>query len=88
MINKNLPDLSKIPNLLIGTHADLYEQRQTKSEEAIEYSKNKNFVGYFEISSITRKNVEESFDFMGNCLYQVNELNTKLNNIEFKIKIY
>ena len=80
-------DFLHIPILLIGTHEDLITERQTESQQAIQFSKNKNFVGYFEVSSLNGKNVEESFDFMVNCIYQINILNKDINDIEFTIKL-
>ena len=80
-------DLSKIPILLISTRADLYMDFEIYSEEVIEYCKMKNFIGYFEVSSISGNNTEEAFDFMANCVYQINILNKKLTDIEFKISL-
>ena len=47
---------SNIPVLLLGTHSDK-EEKEVKSEDAINYAKKHNFIGYFEVSSKTGKNV-------------------------------
>ena len=87
MINEVNINLQKVPILLLGTHQDLFEKRDTESEEALVFSKNHNFVGYFEISSKTGKNVEEVFNFMAKCIYQIHYLNKKVNDIKFEIRL-
>ena len=80
--------MSKVPILLLGTHADCsFEQWETDENEAIKYSKEKNFIGYFNISSENGYNIEEAFDFMATCIDEINRLNKKLTDIEFKIKL-
>ena len=72
-------NVSNFPTLLIGTNSD-EEERKVKSEEAINYAKKHNFIGYFEISSKTGENVYESFEFLVNSICE--------RNIEkFKIKL-
>ena len=80
-------NLLNVPILLLGTHADLLEERKIGSEEAIEYSKKNNFVGYYEISSKTGYDAEEAFDFITNCIYQINFLNKTVDDI-FETKLY
>ena len=74
-----------IPVLLVGTSADR-EDIKVKSEDAINYAKKHNFIGYFEVSSKTGKNVYDAFEFLVYSLYQLTfERKTK---IKFKIKLY
>ena len=77
-------DLSIIPILLLGTHADLYEEILIKKDVIIEYSKKHNFIGYFEVSSKDNYNIQESFEFLSNALYLINIKKKKLYDIEFK----
>lgn len=80
-------DITKIPILLLGTHADIYE-RAIESEDAINYSKNHNFIGYFEVSSTFGKNVNESFKFLANVIYQINIQKQELKVIKFETNLY
>lgn len=52
------------------------------------YSKNKNFVGYFEVSSKTGRNVINAFEFLANCIYQINNNNKNLKDLEFTTLLY
>ena len=79
--------IRKIPILLLGTHADNYE-RVIETEIAINYSKNHNFIGYFEVSSKNGKNVNESFQFLANSIYKINIQKQKLEDIKFETKLY
>ena len=88
LIENAISDLSNFPILLIGTKADIKNERKIKSEEAIEYAKRKNFIGYYEISLITGKNVFDSIDFLENCIYQININNKELKDIKFKVVTY
>ena len=76
---------SNIPVLLLGTHSDK-EEKEVKSEDAINYAKKHNFIGYFEVSSKTGKNVYEAFEFLAYSLYQLKF--EKKNEIKFKVKLY
>ena len=83
LIIDNDIDLSKVPILLLGTKADLTDQIEIKYEEALEYSRKKNFVGYFEISSDSGYNVEKAIDFMAKCILLINNFNKSMNDIKF-----
>ena len=84
LMEEVLLDLSNIPILLIGTHYDLYDQIVIKREDAIEYSKKHNFIGYFEVSSKDYYYINEAFEFLANAIYLINTKNQKLTDIEFK----
>ena len=80
-------NLSSLPILLLGTHADI-DKREIDFEKAIQFSKEHNFIGYIEISSVTGKNVNDAFKFLANAIYQINIKNKNLTDIEFKSKLY
>jgi len=61
-------NLSEIPILLIGT--PINGEIEVKSEEAIKFAKENDFIGYFEIS-LKGKNIKESFEYMANFLYKI-----------------
>ena len=85
LIKETLLDISNIPILLLGTHAD--SEKKVQSKEAIEYAKKNNFIGYFEVSSLTGENAQHSFEFLTKCIYLINIENKKLSDIEFKISL-
>lgn len=78
-------DLEKLPVLLVGNKADL--EKKVDKEEIENFVKINNLIGYFEVSSKTFLNVDNSFDFMFNYLYEkkINCLNLK-NDIKIKEK--
>ena len=84
MIQKHF-DLEKFPVLLVGNKADL--EKKVDKEEIENFVKFNNLIGYFEVSSKTFLNVDDSFDFMFNYLYEkkINCLNLK-NDIKIKEK--
>ncbi len=51
-----------IPIIMVGTKADLAENRQVESSEAMEVAKNHKFAGYAEVSAKTGTNVESTFE--------------------------
>ena len=61
-------ELEEFPILLIGNKADL--GKQVKQEEIDELLAKEKFIGYFEVSSKTLTNVEESKDFMLHYIYE------------------
>ena len=69
MIQKNF-NLKKFPVLLIGNKADL--EKNVDKEEIENFVKINNLIGYFEVSSKNFLNVDESFNFMFNYLYEKN----------------
>ena len=84
LIEEVLVDLSNIPILLLGTHSDLYEKRVINKDDVIEYSKKHNFIGYFEVSSKYNHYIKESFEFLANAIYLINNKKQKLTDIKFK----
>jgi small GTP-binding protein len=88
LIEKAISDLSNFPILLIGTNCDIKNEREIKCKEAIDYAKRRNFIGYYEISLKTGKNVFDSIDFLENCIYQININNKKIKDIKFKEVLY
>ena len=61
-------ELKKIPILLIGNKSDL--DIKVDEKEIEKFLDKENFIGYFEVSSKTNKNVDESVDFMVNYVYK------------------
>ena len=61
-------ELENIPFLLIGNKSDL--DIEVDENEIEKFLDKENFVGYFEVSSKTNKNVDESVDFMVNYVYK------------------
>ena len=55
-------ELEELPVLLVGNKADL--EKQVEQEEIDEILAKEKFIGYFEVSSKTLNNVEESGDFI------------------------
>ena len=62
-------NLSEIPILLIGNNLNEGDIK-VKSEEAIKFVEENNFIGYYEIS-LNGINLNESFEFMANFLYKI-----------------
>ena len=62
-------NLSDTPIVLIGNHLHGREI-EVKSEEAIKFTKENNFIGYFEIS-LNGNNLDESFEYMANFLFKI-----------------
>ena len=52
---------NQFPVLLIGNKADLVDQRQVSSQQAINIAKANKLNGYVEVSAKTGENVEEAF---------------------------
>ena len=65
-------DLEIFPVLLVGNKADL--EKNVDKEEIEKFVKINNLIGYFEVSSKTFLNVDDSFDFMFNYLYEKKKL--------------
>ena len=61
-------ELENFPVLLIGNRSDL--DIEVDENEIKKFMDKENFVGYFEVSCKTHKNVEESVDFMVNYIYK------------------
>ena len=61
-------ELEDFPVLLIGNKAD--KEKAVKDEEIKEFLKKEEFIGYYEVSSKTLFNVDESFNFMLNYIYK------------------
>ena len=61
-------ELEEFPVLLIGNKADL--EKNVNKDDIDKYVKENNFIGYFEVSSKTLLNVDESVDFMLNYIYE------------------
>ena len=61
-------ELENIPFLLIGNKS--YLDIEVDENEIEKFLDKENFVGYFEVSSKTNKNVDESVDFMVNYVYK------------------
>ena len=61
-------ELENFPVLLIGNKSDL--DIEVDENEIKKFLDKENFVGYFEVSCKTHKNVEESVDFMVNYIYK------------------
>ena len=61
-------ELENFPVLLIGNKSDL--DIEVDENEFKKFMDKENFVGYFEVSCKTHKNVEESVDFMVNYIYK------------------
>ena len=57
-------ELKNFPVLLIGNKSD--KDIKVDENEIEKFFEKENFIGYFEVSSKTNKNVEESVDFMVN----------------------
>ena len=55
-------ELEEFPVLLVGNKADL--EKKVKQEEIDEFLAKEKFIKYFEVSSRTLTNVEESGDFL------------------------
>ena len=55
-----LPDLKMCDLVLVGTHCDVEDERKVSSEEAQKFASKHN-LQYFETSSFTRSNIDESF---------------------------
>ena len=51
-----------IPILMVGTKADLVDNRLVKTSEAMEIAKNHKLAGYAEVSAKTGENVESTFE--------------------------
>ena len=61
-------ELNNFPILLIGNKSD--RDIKVDENEIERFLDKENFIGYFEVSSKTNKNVEESVDFMVNYIYK------------------
>ena len=61
-------ELKDFPVLLIGNKSDL--EIKVNKNEIEKFLDKENFIGYFEVSSKTNKNVDESVDFMVNYIYK------------------
>ena len=61
-------ELKNFPVLLIGNKSD--KDIKVDENEIEKFFEKENFIGYFEVSSKTNKNVEESVDFMVNYVYK------------------
>ena len=68
----NYLELEEFPVLLIGNKSDL--GKNVQKEEIEQFIKNNYLIGYFEVSSKTIFNVDESFHFMFNYLYKNKKL--------------
>ena len=60
--------MEDFPVLLIGNKSDL--DIQVSEEEIKSFLEKEKFIGYFEVSCKTLKNVEESLKFMVNYIYE------------------
>ena len=65
---KEFHNLEDFPILLIGNKCDL--DIKVFEDEINELLKKEKFIGYFEVSCKTRKNVEESINFIINYIYE------------------
>ena len=61
-------ELKNFPVLLIGNKSD--KDIKVDANEIEKFLDKENFIGYFEVSSKTHKNVDESVDFMVNYVYK------------------
>ena len=61
-------ELEDFPVLFIGNKAD--NEKAVKDEEIKEFLKKEKFIGYYEVSSKTFLNVDESFNFMLDYIYK------------------
>ena len=61
-------ELENFPVLLIGNKSD--KDIKVDENEIERFLDKENFIGYFEVSSKTNKNVDESVDFMVNYIYK------------------
>ena len=61
-------ELEDFPVLLVGNKAD--KEKYVKDEEIKEFLKKEEFIGYYEVSSKTLFNVDESFNFMLDYIYK------------------
>ena len=52
------------------------------------YAREINIIGYIEISSLEGKNMKEAYKFLAYCIYQINNKNKKLTDIQFKLLLY
>jgi small GTP-binding protein len=59
-----------IPIMLIGTHADLVDQRAVTREEGIQAAKTHNLSSFIELSAKTGQNVEKAFDVITEILFE------------------
>ena len=66
-INK-IHNLEDFPVLLIGNKSDL--NIQVQEHEIKKFMKKGNFIGYFEVSCKTHKNVDESVNFIINYIFK------------------
>lgn len=54
-------ETGKIPILMVGSKADLIDQRKVSKQEAVQAAKAQNLAGYAEVSAKTGVNVEKTF---------------------------
>ena len=87
LIKENILDLSKIPILLLGIHADK-DNYMVNIDSIIMFARENNFIGYIEISSLEGKNVKEAYKFLAYCIYQINIKKKDLTDIKFKLLFY
>ena len=64
----NFYELEGFPVLLIGNKVD--KEKAVKDEEIQEFLKKEKFIGYYEVSSKTLFNVDQSFNFMLDYIYK------------------
>ena len=76
---KDFHKLEDFPILLIGNKCDL--DIKINEEKINEFLKTDKFIGYFEVSCKTRKNVEESVNFMINYIYEKEKLKLLLEKL-------
>lgn len=59
-----------IPIMLLGTHADLVDQRAVTRDEGIQAAKTHNLSAFIELSAKTGQNVEKAFEVITEILFE------------------
>ena len=65
-------ELEEFPVLLVGNKADL--EKEVEDEEIQQFAEKNKFIRYFQVSSKTYTNVEESINFMFEYIYEKDKI--------------
>ena len=65
-------ELEEFPVLLVGNKADL--EKKVEDKEIEQFAEKNKFIKYFEVSSKTMTNVDESINFMFDYIYEKNKV--------------